>query len=134
MRRHFSLSANLVALATAVFSFVLNGIAQAPETGAPETSGWWYTGIVAITILGIAVAVFFWIKSKASNSQPPFNYEARYRNNYNKESYDTEGVDAAKEMEWLRKMKKGNAKSATSPARKNGAPTVKATTGDNGSA
>lgn len=102
-----------------VLSLAFNGIAQSPETATADTSGWWYTAVVAITIVGLAVAVFFWFKSRSGNAKPQFDYEARYRNNYNNATYDMEGVDAAKEMEWLRKAKKGSAKSASSAARKN---------------
>ncbi|HVF46151.1 MAG TPA: HEAT repeat domain-containing protein [Pyrinomonadaceae bacterium] len=133
MRRDFSLLTSFVTLTSFVFSLVLQATAQTPksEPSAPDSSGWWYIGVAAITILGLAVAVFFWIKSKTSTAQPKFDYEARYRNNYNNGNYETESVDAAKEMEWLRKAKKGSSKAMPNPMRKNAVPNGKAPIGNN---
>lgn len=51
-------------------------------------------------------AYFFWTKSKRAIEVSQYNY-GKYARNYNKnETFDLGGVDAAKEMEWLRKAKK----------------------------
>lgn len=125
MRRNLCLLTSLVTLTSSASSLVLQATAQTPnvEPTSPESSAWWYAGVVAITIVGIAVAVFFWMKSKASNAQPRFDYETRYRNNYNNGNYDTQGGDAARE---LRKAKKGDSKAMSNPVRKNAVPAGKA--------
>ena len=97
------------------------------EKAALEAAGggWWYGIVAIIAAIGLGVAFLFWRKSRKNSAQPEFNYEARYRNNYNNESYDMEGVDAEKELEWLRKAKKASAKSKVTYAPKTGAQTAR---------
>lgn len=71
-----------------------------------------YYTVAFITIVCIAAAVYLWRKSKKGAEQPQYNYGSRYKDYYSNESYDMEGVDAEKELEWLRKAKKSTAKPA----------------------
>ncbi len=65
----------------------------------------WYT-MGFIIVASFAAAVFLWRRSKKGKDQPQYNYGSRYQDYYNNNSYDTDGVDADKELEWLRKAKK----------------------------
>lgn len=115
MRRNFfqenGIGGLLLVVGISLFNIAADSTVQA-ERASTEASGggWWYPMVVIIGIAAFGVAFFLWRKSKNSSGQPQFNYEARYRNNYNNESYDMEGVDAEKELEWLRKAKKASAK------------------------
>ncbi len=103
-----------------VISFILlatNVIAQqnlAKEREFVDSSNdrWWYTmGFVAFVCL--VGAIYLWRKSKKGSDQPQYNYENRYKNYYSNESYDMEGLDADKELEWLRKAKRSTSKNPT---------------------
>ena len=83
--------------------------AREQEFIAEAGGGWWFY-IALIVILGFGGAFYFWRKSKKGDAQPQYNNDNRYVNYYNNDSYDMEGVDAEKEMEWLRKAKKSSAK------------------------
>lgn len=94
--------------------FATNIAAQSPSAKEQEFiaeagSGWWFY-IALIVFLGLGGAFYFWRKSRKGEAQPQYNYDNRYANYYNKDSYDVVGVDAEKEMEWLRKAKKSAAK------------------------
>ena len=65
----------------------------------------WYT-MGFVVVAGFAAAVFLWRRSRKGKDQPQYNYGSRYQDYYNNSSYDMEGVDAEKELEWLRKTKK----------------------------
>lgn len=72
---------------------------------------WWYT-IILIAVAGFGGAYYFWRKSKKGEPQPQHNYVNRYNSHYSKGTYNMQGVDAEKEMEWLRQSKKSKSKSA----------------------
>lgn len=69
----------------------------------------WY-GMFLLVALGLGLAAYFWRKSKKGITKPDINHSNRYRNYYSNESYDMEGLDAEKELEWLRKAKKSSVK------------------------
>ncbi len=69
---------------------------------------------IAIALTAFGAAYFFWRKSKRAIEVSHYNY-GKYAKNYNKnETFDLGGVDAAKEMEWLRKAKKSTASNSIS--------------------
>ncbi len=110
-----------LSLLFAATTFVVNVAAQQSlaekEKEFVDGSGdrMWYTmGFVVISSL--AGAVFLWRRSRKGKDQPQYNYGSRYQDYYNTQSYDMEGVDADKELEWLRKAKKsGSGRSKQAP-------------------
>ncbi len=92
-----------------ILAVSLTGVGQSPRA---ETASEGY--FLPITLLVIAVgsfgaAYFFWKKSKSTLEVSHYNY-GKYAKTHNKNApFDMGGVDAAKEMEWLRKVKKSPA-------------------------
>lgn len=100
--RIFGLAASIAALAGQTF-------AQAAPAEATDYK-WWIIGF-AIVAGGFAMAVYFWRKATAAAiNKPQHNYENRYANYYSNthQSYELTGLDADKELEWLRKAKRSN--------------------------
>ncbi len=87
--------------------------------------------VIALSAFG--AAYFFWKRSKRTIETTQYNY-GKYAKNHNKnESFDLGGVDAAKEMEWLRKSRKSSPLQAKSKSKTSltvkmpvGSPTIKA--------
>ncbi len=109
--KHYRLTGSILAAAT----FVMNVAAQ-PSLAEKEKefidgSGdrMFYT-VVFVVIASLGAAFYLWRRSKKGSDQPQYNYANRYADYYKSESYNMEGVDAEKELEWLRKAKKSNAK------------------------
>lgn len=88
-------------------------------------------GFLVVAVMGLAF--YLWRKSKKGD-QVQNNYANRYRDYYSNESYDMEGVDAEKELEWLRKAKKSTSKAPQMKYVKKGAGVAKKSTNGNGSA
>lgn len=113
MKLNFIKHQRFVCLLLSVSTFAVNAAAQAQhakdKVAADGTeSMWWYT-VFLIVIGALVIAFYLWHKSKKGEDQPD-SYENRYRDYYANDSYDMEGVDAEKEMEWLRKAKKSASK------------------------
>jgi hypothetical protein len=111
--RNFSMN-RLTALFTAIIICVSTAFGQSGTSMAEkqliESSGdqWWYT-MVLIFICGLGFAIYFWKKSKKGASVP--ENDNRYASYYSDiVDDDADDVDAEKELEWLRKLKKPNAK------------------------
>ncbi len=79
----------------------------AKEKELVDASGdrWTYT-IIFVVAVCLCGAFYLWRRSKKGTDQPQYNYGNRYKDYYSNDSYDMEGVDAEKELEWLRKTKK----------------------------
>lgn len=114
MARPYSLMSRLTALFIAFIIFVSNVAAQPganpTEKQLTESAGeqWWYT-MILIFVSGLGFALYFWKKSKRGATLP--ENENRYANYYSDIVDDgADDVDAEKELEWLRKVKKPNAK------------------------
>ena len=95
-------------------------LAQSPqERKLVEDSGggsWFWIIIIALLVLGGGVLV--WYKQKGNQSQENGG-ENRNTNYYNShESYEMDGLDVDKELEWLRKAKKRDSKTASLVASK----------------
>ncbi len=95
----------------AALTFVAN-IAAQPSLAEKEkefvdgsSDRLWYT-MGFVVVAGFAGAVFLWLRSRKGKNQPHYNYGSRYQDYYSNQSYDMDGVDAEKELEWLRKAKK----------------------------
>lgn len=112
MRSNTSLIGRFTGFLLAVTALAVNAAAGAAldaENEFTETAegGWGYSMIALIAVVVLGAAFYLWRKSKTSSNDPQYNYETRYRNTYINEIFDMEGVDADKELEWLRKAKKG---------------------------
>jgi hypothetical protein len=81
--------------------------ASSSRVDAVSSDGYfWLFGLIAIALSAFGVAYLFWRKSKRAIEVTQYNY-GKYSRNHNKnQSFELGGVDAAKEMEWLRKAKK----------------------------
>lgn len=96
-------------------TFVVNVAAQTPPLNEKDLAdgsggGWWLT-MTVIVVAALGVAFYLWRKSKKGADQLQPTDDNRYRDYYSNDSYDMdEGVDAEKEMEWLRKAKKSTSK------------------------
>ncbi|MBK7394494.1 MAG: HEAT repeat domain-containing protein [Chloracidobacterium sp.] len=111
MKGNFNKKQYLLWLLLAASTFVVNVAAQQSlaekEKEFVDGSGdrMWYT-MGFVVFASLAAAVFLWRRSRKGKDQPQYNYGSRYQDYYNNQSYDMEGVDAEKELEWLRKAKK----------------------------
>ena len=65
----------------------------------------WYT-MAFIVVAAMGIAFYVWRKSRKGSDQVQTSYANRHRANQSNGSYDMEGLDAEKELEWLRKAKK----------------------------
>jgi hypothetical protein len=103
---------------TALFITILlaasGGLAQSLQNSQTEqqivegaADQWWFATILLL-ICGLGLAIFFWKKSK--NNNLPTEIENRYTDYYSDAYDDSVDVDVDKEMEWLRRVKKPNAK------------------------
>lgn len=109
MTSNFSSISRFIVLILLVGAFALDISAQAAKDSGDGPGGWLWVGVIAIA--GLGAGYFFWRKSQKGDHQPKSDYENRYSNYYNGDSDDSKGVDADKEMEWLRKAKRSTVKS-----------------------
>ncbi|MEO6656215.1 MAG: HEAT repeat domain-containing protein [Pyrinomonadaceae bacterium] len=112
MRRNFFSKPRIFPLFTIVATLAGNALAQAEKEAVDGSSDRWIFMMFFVVAVGLGGAAYFWRKSKKGLEEPKYNYENRYSNYYNNESYNIEGVDAEKELEWLRKAKKQSSPSA----------------------
>ena len=71
----------------------------------------YYTmAFVVIAVLGLAF--YLWRKSKKGDASSQSGFDNRHRAPSSTDSYDMDGVDAEKELEWFRKAKISGAKTA----------------------
>ena len=139
MKSNNSRKSQFVGLLFVLSTFAISVSAQsnlAKERELVDSSGerWWYT-IIFFGGACLAVAFYLWRKSKKGADQPQHKYSNRYSDYYSNQSYDMEGVDAEKEMEWLRKAKKPTTKynnNATGGKRPSGATKISSIMGDPG--
>lgn len=109
MAHSYSLMSRLTALFTTIILFVSNSSAQSELRLVEEAGEQWWFSMGLIFVCGVGFAIYFWKRSKGGASQP--ENENRYASYYSDIVDDGyEDVDAEKELEWLRKVKKPNAK------------------------
>ncbi len=117
MKRRLKIINRLTSLILFVATFAVNTVAQQRLPGDPEptppSAGAWPYVIIFIILTSLGVVYSFWRKSKKSIEQPQYNYDSGYTNYYNGDGFDTNDVDAYKELEWLRKAKRSASKSPT---------------------
>ncbi|MEQ1922861.1 MAG: HEAT repeat domain-containing protein [Pyrinomonadaceae bacterium] len=138
MKGNFIKKQYFLGLLFAVGTFAANIGAQASlaekEKQFVDGSGdrMWYT-MGFVIVASLAAAAFLWRRSKKGKDQPQYNYGSRYQDYYNNNSYDMDGVDAEKELEWLRKAKKSssNAPKLTFDMKKGGVVRKKGITATN---
>ena len=92
--------------------------AQSPPAAVPTAaadSGWFYYALLAVLIAGLAAAVVWMMRTKKTAA------EADARKNKKaagQDAWDTDAVDAEKEMEWYRKNQKAVGKKEKSYPKK----------------
>jgi len=104
-----------IAILASLSLFASDAISQTPaqnqaalEAAADSGASLWFTMFI-IFAGGLALAILFWQKSK--KGAITYENQNRYANYYSNSDDDgRDDVDAEKEMEWLRKVKKPNAK------------------------
>ncbi|MFT3744848.1 MAG: hypothetical protein QM785_11230 [Pyrinomonadaceae bacterium] len=114
MKRLFPmLTRNIIAAAVvaSMSTFAFSQSAAEQKLIEQSSGGGWFWIFVIVGLL--AVGVFLaWRKFQSSQSKPASSAD-RVTTYYNShESYDMDGLDVDKELEWLRKTKKPSAKSA----------------------
>lgn len=110
MAHSYPMMSRLITLFTAIV--VLGSSAAAQPTPEQLTEDavnqWWYT-MILIVVSGLGLAIYFWKKSTRGSLRP--ENDNRYASYYSDIVDDgSEDVDAEKELEWLRTVKKPNAK------------------------
>jgi hypothetical protein len=96
----------LLLASLAIAANAQDGLQRERELVSSSGEGMWYT-MGFIFVAGLGLAVYFWRKSKKGAHKVEYNYQNRYANYYTEQTYDMDqGVDADKELEWLRKAKK----------------------------
>jgi len=115
MKRYFSSLDRtgwlLLATVTQVSTALAQTDAKKELIDAPESGGLPYLTIALMILAGLGGAYYFWRKSKKGSPEPKYNYEARSNKIPNKNgTYAIEGVDADRDLAWLRKPKKSKPK------------------------
>ena len=109
--KNYRLSGSLLAAATFVMNVAAQpSLAEKEKEFIDESGDRMFYTVAFIVVASLGAAFFLWSRSKKGAGQPQFNYANRYADYYKNESYDIEGVDAEKELEWLRKAKKSTTK------------------------
>ncbi len=96
----------LAALAVSAVNAAAQAIPANEKAFVDNSGGMSWTLIVLMVAIALGAAFFFWKKSRNGDDKPQYNYGSRYSDYYRNESYELDGVDADKELEWLRKAKK----------------------------
>lgn len=110
MAHSYSMINRLTSLFTAIVVFGSSAAGQstAEQLAEDAANQWWYT-MILIVVCGLGLAIYFWKKSTRGARRP--ENDNRYANYYSDIVDDgLENVDADKELEWLRTVKKPNAK------------------------
>lgn len=98
-----------IGLLALLANFTVEAIAQA-ENEPVESSNLWFYVMSVIAVGGLITAFYYWRQSKLFIEKPDYNYTVRYDNSYSNGGHEMEGVDAEKELEWLRKVKRSTSK------------------------
>lgn len=113
MKRSFPSFPRIFGPAAAIAAAAGQALAQAAPAETSD-SKWWIIGF-AIIAGGFAMAVYFWRKATAAANSAQSNSGSRYSNYYSNthQSYELTGLDADKELEWLRKAKRSTSSNGT---------------------
>jgi hypothetical protein len=122
MKRNQAISGRLIGaiISALTFSTIVaaqsEGLQREREVINQSGDGMWFT-MAFLAVAGLGIAVFFWYRSKKGANKVEYNYKNRYANYYSEQTYDMNdaGVDADKELEWLRKAKKKSVKKDPAP-------------------
>ena len=114
MKRTLFKRNRLTGLLFMVVAFAMN-IAAQPSLAQKEKefiegsdNQLWYT-VAFIVVAAMGIALYLWRKSRNGSDHVQTSYANRHRPYQSNDSYDMEGLDAEKELEWLRKAKKSTA-------------------------
>lgn len=91
-----------------IYSAILTGAAtaQSSSTRVSSSDGYFLPLILFVIAVGsFGAAYFLWSKSKRKIETSQYRRTKQVKNYSKNETFNLDGVDAAKEMEWLRKSK-----------------------------
>jgi hypothetical protein len=88
-----------------------------------ESGGYFWPLIMfLIAASAFGAAYYFWRKNKVAIERSHYNYDAYVKTRYKTDSFDLGGLDANRELEWLRKAKKGTSGTNGKKSKTIGAP------------
>ena len=111
------LAVKILNIASLIILFVSNILAQMPTRPAPEVveqdSSTLYYVVLLLLVVGLIGTIGWYLKTKRAAKEP--------KDDTNKDKWDSDAVDADKEMEWMRKHSKtiGRKESKTKKFSKN---------------
>jgi len=116
MRTNLLLKDRKIGLFYILAATAIDAAAQAstvnPKAPAATSDNFvWYL-LIAILVAGLVGALYLRRKKKDGTGESQYSYENRYNSRNSRSGYDSDGLDAEKEMEWFRKAKKPKAKSS----------------------
>ncbi len=111
---HFFGVVRLMLVVACTFGSVFAQSLQERQFVQHAGEGWWFSIIlIAVGVAGV-VGFFVWRRSQSRSVSPTIG--SAYANYYNShESYEMDGLDVDKELEWLRKAKKQKATPKPAP-------------------
>jgi hypothetical protein len=96
-------------LLIALFALAATSVAQAEDTPPEDSSSTLYYVLVVFGFAVLALTVYIWHRGKNAVETPKYNYNPSGITYNDNGSYDL-GVDADKDLEWLRKARKTSPK------------------------
>jgi len=115
MKRNYIRSRRIAGALVLLTVLVLNSVAQSKLPGdqsADASAGIWPYVIILIILALLGIVYYFWKQSKTSIEQNEANTKNGSTDYYSSE-FNSNDVDADKELEWLRKTKKSSPKERT---------------------
>lgn len=114
MKRQYKSSRRIAGVILFATALAVNSIAQLkPPVDSEQASsaGVWPYVIILILLASLGVVYYFWKQNKQNIEQSEANYGGNNSNYFDSDGFDTNDVDADKELEWLRKTKRSAPKS-----------------------
>lgn len=100
VRLLFINSASLIFISASEIAAQVTSVRVTPAAERQEDFTWWY-GTLFLLFLGLIGAIFWWLNSKKTKTVAVSDSKSKDNNNW-----ESNSVDADKELEWLRKNKK----------------------------
>jgi HEAT repeat protein len=101
VRLLFINSASLIFISASEIAAQVTSVRVTPAAERQEDFTWWY-GTLFLLFLGLVGAIFWWLNSKKTKTVAVSDSKSKNNNN----NWESNSVDADKELEWLRKNKK----------------------------
>jgi HEAT repeat protein len=113
---------------TVLFSFILSVAAELlaqtqtrvpPASVQPEEDYTWWYGMLFVLVLGLAGAVAWLIKTKKAEKEAAAEISKKEKMMSDNNAWETNSLDADKEMEWFRQHRKSVGNSSKKASKKN---------------